>query len=118
MDGLEKKVVVLIQSDPLTSHRACEGLRIALGLVASGHELSVLLAGKGVCLLEEEKDDFVDEDRLEKFLAVLKTFVPVFFIDEASVAESAYSKLDHETVFLSKEALALKIAGADTFFRF
>lgn len=113
-----KKVAVLVQSDPRISHRACEGIRIALGLAASGHQVSVLLADKGALVLSAETDDFVDADHLEKFLAVLKDFVPAFYMDETSAAGSSASKRDCEIVLLSKEALASKIAEADTFFRF
>lgn len=113
-----KKITVLIQSDPRESHRPCEGIRIALGLASGGHPVSVLLAQKGVLVLSRDREDWVDEERLEKFLSVLDDFSPVFFADETSTAEAQPAKMDREIHLLPKTKFALKIAEADCLFIF
>jgi sulfur relay (sulfurtransferase) DsrF/TusC family protein len=65
---MAKTVAVVIQEDPRKSHRAVEALRIALGLVAGSHIVTVILLGEATCLLSEDIDDVVDVDILEKYL--------------------------------------------------
>lgn len=113
-----KKITVLIQSDPRKSHRPCEGIRLALGMASGGHPVSVLLAQKGMFVLYRDREDWVDEDRLEKFLSILDDFSPIFFADEASTAEAEPAKMDREIHLLSKTEFALKIAEADCLFIF
>lgn len=115
---MHKKIVVHIQSDPRLSHRTCEGIRIALGLLSSEHKVSVLLAKQALRILQEDKTDFVDEERLEHFLSAFEGFSDIFFVDTASNQASDFSIADEEVAFLSQEACALKIATADCFFTF
>lgn len=117
---MHKKIVVLIQSGPLVNHRACEGIRIALGLISSEHQVTVLLTRQGLGILREDKTDFVDEDRLTHFLSAFEGFSDVFFVDAASCEACGFSAEveDSGAEFLSQEACALKIAAADCFFTF
>lgn len=64
---MSKRIAVVIQEDPLKSHRPVEALRIALGLCAGDHETTVILLGKAPVLLTEDIDDVVDIDILEKY---------------------------------------------------
>ncbi|MFQ5588807.1 MAG: hypothetical protein ACE5F7_08200 [Nitrospiria bacterium] len=113
-----KNIAVFIQSDPRASHRACEGIRIALGLASSGHTVSVLLSGQGALVLSRDTDDFVDEDHLNKFLAVLNGFIPAFYLDETRVTKNTDLRIDYRTVWISKKVLASKITEAEVFFSF
>jgi sulfur relay (sulfurtransferase) DsrF/TusC family protein len=63
-----KKIAVVIQEDPRTTHRPVEALRIALGLVAGSHMATVILLGEAVRLLTADTDDIIDIDILEKYL--------------------------------------------------
>ncbi len=65
---MAKKVAVVIQEDPRTTHRPVEALRIALGLVAGSHMATVILLGEAVRLLTADTDDIIDIDILEKYL--------------------------------------------------
>jgi predicted peroxiredoxin len=65
-------VAVVIAEDPRVSHRANEALRIALGVVAGDAEVSIVLSGPAVHLLDEDTDDLVDGDDIAKFRASLK----------------------------------------------
>ncbi len=115
---MHKKIVVLIQSDPRTSHRACEGIRIALGLVASEHEVTVLLTKQALHVFAPDKTDFVDEDRLEHFLLAFEHFPGVLFMDVASRKTFDFSLEDEGVGLLSQSASTEKISEADCFFTF
>ncbi|WP_455371734.1 DsrE family protein [Petrachloros mirabilis] len=64
---MSKRVAVIIEEDPLKSHRPVEALRIALGLCAGDHETTVVLLGNAPILITDEIDDVVDVDILEKY---------------------------------------------------
>lgn len=72
MDHPSPKVLVLIQVDPMKSHRAVEALRIALGLGSynEGKDLSIVLDGRSPYLLAEDTSDVIDAEILEKHLPV------------------------------------------------
>lgn len=112
------KVVVLIRSDPRESHRAGEGIRIALGLASGEHEVEVILAGKGPLLLSPDLREFVDGELTEKFLLTLKEFVPTFYVEGESVKEIDLSESDYDASLLSGEEIAAKIAAAERFAAF
>jgi len=114
----QKKIVVRIQSDPRTNHRACEGIRIALGLAASDHQVSVLLTKQAVHILQDDKTDWVDEERLEHFLSAFEAFPNRIFVDTDSAATREILVEEEIAVPLSPEACAKKIAQADCFFNF
>lgn len=72
MDHPSPKVLILIQVDPMKSHRAVESLRIALGLGShnAGKDLSIVLDGRSPYLLAEDTSDIIDAEILEKHLPV------------------------------------------------
>lgn len=115
---MHKKIVIIIQSDPRTSHRPCEGIRIALGLVASEHHVSILLIKEAVHILAPDKTDFVDEEHLEHFLLAFENFPVVFFIDAANHVKCNFPVEGTGAVLLSQTACSEKIASADCFFTF
>ncbi len=67
---MAKNIAVVIQEDPRKTHRPVEALRIALGLTAGTHTITVILLGEAVRLLtdDSETDDLIDLDILEKYL--------------------------------------------------
>ncbi len=105
--------VILIQSNPEISHRACEGVRIALGLAAGGHEINLILVEKATLLLTPDADEQVDGELMVKFLAGLKEFIPVFYVHEVSGAKIEES--DYPIQILSPEEIAAKISGSTHF---
>lgn len=64
--------MVLIDIDPMKSHRAVEAFRIALGLGShnEGRDVSLILSGRAPFLLAEDTSDIVDSEILEKYLPV------------------------------------------------
>jgi len=82
------KIVVLIDVDPMKSHRAVEAFRIALGLGShnEGKDVSLILSGRAPFLLTEDTSDIVDGDILEKHIPAFIEWGTVFSI--ATDAES------------------------------
>lgn len=115
---MSKKAVLLIRSDPRKSHRTCEGVRIALGLAASGHHVELIFTEEAPRILEDDIEALVDGEFAMKFLPTLKEFIPVLYLDDAGVSGIDLSDSDYETMPLSKEEISLKIAESDFFARF
>ncbi|HEX2055385.1 MAG TPA: hypothetical protein VHF07_02755 [Nitrospiraceae bacterium] len=69
---MASRINVIVRDDPRTSHRPVEALRIALGLAAGDHDVTVVLLGHAPLLLSDELDDVVDADILEKYLPSFK----------------------------------------------
>jgi len=109
------KIVVLIRSNPKESHRAGEGIRIALGLASGDHEIEVILAGPAPRLLSDDLHAFIDGELTEKFLLTLKEFIPTFYIEEESAKEVDLAGSEYETAILSADEIAARIAAADRF---
>jgi hypothetical protein len=67
-----KRTLVTISSDPNTSPRPAEAIRIAAGIGSwKKTEVTVLLRGPGGYSLSEFADDFVDEDNFTRYLPII-----------------------------------------------
>jgi hypothetical protein len=64
--------IVVVQEDPRKSHRPVEALRIALGLAAADHAVTVVLLDTAPILLREDTEDLIDRDILETYLPSFK----------------------------------------------
>ena len=69
---MDLSILVLIQSNPLETHRPTEGLRIALGLSTGSASVTVVLLGQARILLTEEASDVVEAEILERHLPVIQ----------------------------------------------
>lgn len=118
---MTKHITMLIQSNPRSSHRPTEGLRIALGLASSGHALRLILLGSALALIQNERQDFVDEEGVQIFLPLLLDLVSFLFIaqDEADGLKGIKSMQDKGQIrILSKKSLKCKIDESDIFLAF
>jgi hypothetical protein len=89
-------VLVLISADPRATHRANEGMRIGLGIVAGENEVTFVLRGAGVHLLDEDTDDLVDGDDIAKFRTNLKRLDIPFHLEASDVpADPAWNADGH-----------------------
>lgn len=79
-------ILVLIQSNPLITHRPTEGLRIALGLSTGISSLTVVLLGQARMLLSDDIGDVVDGEILEKHLPVIRDLQLPIVVPEGSMA--------------------------------
>jgi len=80
-------VLVLIAADPRGTHRANEGMRIGLGIVAGENDVTFVLRGAGVHLLDEDTDDLVDGDDIAKFRANLRRLDIPFHVETSDVPD-------------------------------
>ena len=105
VDG--QPVLVVISEDPRASHRANEAMRIALGVVAGENEVTVILVGPAVHLLDEDTDDLVDGDDIAKFRAALKKLGIPFHVEASAVpSEPAWNVEGHPVIPVTTEAVA------------
>ena len=113
-------VLVLISEDPRSSHRANEALRIALGIAAGENEVTVVLTGPAVHLLDAETDDLVDGDDIAKYRGTLAKLGIPFHVDRAAIPANAgdWNAEGHATIPLSREEIVELIAGSRRFLMF
>jgi hypothetical protein len=78
-------VLVIISADPRKTHRANEAMRIGLGIVAGENEVTFVLRGPAVHLLDGDPDDLVDGDDIAKFRANLRRLEVPFHVEEDDV---------------------------------
>src|SRR2546430_7694852 len=93
-------VLVLIGLDPRASHRANEAMRIGLGVVSGENEVTFVLRGPGVHLLDADTDELVDGDDIAKFRGNLKALG----IDRKSTRlNSSHSQISYAVFCLKKK---------------
>lgn len=103
-------ILVVIRDDPRRSHRAVEGLRIALGLSTGANPLTVVLLDNAPLLLtadsDERDDEIMDAEILEKHLPALKELQLPFVVSEGTTARMVL-----DPGFTVREAPATEIAS-------
>ena len=109
-------IVVYIRSDPFKSHRPCEGIRIALGLAACNHTVTLILANKAPILLTDHLEDCIDAETAKIYLATLPRFIPAFFIEKGNEAD--LTQAPYTTTFWSKQEIAEAVAKTGCFLLF
>lgn len=96
-----KRMLVVISTDPRTSPRPAEAIRIAAGVGAwKKAEVSLLLRGPAGYCLAEEVDDFKDEDNFTRYLPIIAEWKRPIYVestfDDSEVLE--YSPWKFEKV--------------------
>ena len=116
---VRQPVLVLISEDPRSSHRANEAMRIALGVVAGENEVSIVLAGAGAHLLDEDTDELVDGDDIAKVRASLRKLGIPFHVERTSVPPDASWNADaHPVTPIDTEEIAALAARVSRFIVF
>jgi predicted peroxiredoxin len=105
-------VLVLISLDPRQSHRANEAMRIGLGIVSGENEVTFVLTGPGVHLLDGDTDDLVDGDDIAKFRSNLKALGIPFHVEEASRPSESDWNADGHPVRLVNTATIVDLVRA------
>ncbi len=104
-------VIVLISADPRASHRANEAMRIGLGVVAGENQVTFVLAGPGVHLLDGDTDELVDGDDVAKFRANLKALGVPFHVEaDAIPSDPDWNADGHPLVPVTHERIAELVA--------
>ena len=103
----EQPVLVVIASDPRSSHRAFEAMRIGVGVVAGENEVTFVLRGPAVHLLDADTDDLVDGDEIAKFRDNLKRLEVPFHVEEDAIpADADWNESGHPIVRVSRARIA------------
>jgi len=84
---MSKRIAVVISEDPFVTARPVEALRIALGLSAGDHEMTVVLLGRAPLLLMQDTEKIVDVDILEKYLPSFKHLSIPFIVEPGTVMD-------------------------------
>jgi hypothetical protein len=100
-------VLVVISVDPRSSHRANEAMRIGLGVVSGENEVTFVLTGPGVHLLDADTDDLEDGDDIAKFRANLKSLDIPFHVERDAIPDDPEWNADgHPIVPVSRDDIA------------
>ena len=92
-------VVVVISADPRTTGRAFEAMRIGVGVVAGENEVTFVLRGPAVHLLDADTDDLVDGDDIAKFRDNLRRLEVPFHVEESAIpADADWNESGHPIV--------------------
>ena len=112
-------MLVVIAADPRSSHRAFEAMRIGVGVVAGENEVTFVLRGPAVHLLDADTDDLVDGDDIAKFRDNLKRLdVPFHVEDEAVPPAPDWNEGGHPIVRVSRAQIAALIRQGRRFIIF
>ena len=85
---MSKHIAVVISENPCVTARPVEALRIALGLCAGDHEMTVVLLGRSSLLLMKDTEEIVDVDVLEKYLPSFKHLSVPFIVEPGTVMDA------------------------------
>ena len=79
------KTLVIVETDPRTSHRPAEGIRIAAG-IGAWKKTDVTLLFRGPVAgysLQEYADDLVDEDNFTRYLPLVAEHPQPIYIEDS-----------------------------------
>jgi len=115
-----RPVLVLISEDPRTSGRAFEAMRIALGVVAGENDVTIVLTGPAVHLLDADTDDLVDGDDIAKFRENLRRLGVPFHIEKSALPADGtdWNVEGHPVIPVSPDEIAALAAETQRFIIF
>jgi hypothetical protein len=105
-------VVVLISTDPRTSHRAFEAMRIGVGIVAGENDVTFVLAGPAAHLLDADTDDLVDGDDVAKFRQSLRSLGVPFHVETSAIPGADWNEDGHEVIPVTSDQIASLVREA------
>ena len=109
----DQPVLVLISVDPRASHRANEAMRIGLGIVSGENEVTIVLTGPAVHLLDDDTDDLIDGDDIAKFRANLRAVgVPFHVAADALPRDGEWNAEGHAVIPVSPSQIADLVRGS------
>lgn len=102
-----KRLLFIITTDPRTSPRPAEALRIAAGVGAwKKVEVLVYLRGAALLALGEHVDDLVDEDNFTRYLPLVGEWGSALYVQQGSSLLPELGGSPYEYRVISDEALA------------
>lgn len=107
-------VLVLISTDPETSHRTNEAIRIALGVIAGENDVTIALLGPAAKIFATEVEDYVDGEDILKHVTTLKKLGQPFHVDRDAIpGDGTWNANGLTIVPFDKDDLARLIAKSD-----
>jgi hypothetical protein len=114
-----RRVLVIVNSDPRTSARPAEAIRITAGVGAwKKVDMTLALYGPAVLALSEFPDELVDEDNFIRYLPIIGDFGRPVYVEEGSpfLDQLGSASVQYEAV--SVEKLAALVTRSDCVLRF
>ena len=113
-------IVCLITSDPRTSHKPAEALRIATGLGTGGGAIKIILMGPAAAVLLHDASDIelTDAETIERYLPILKEWEFMFYVERDSVEVGALDEVDYPATLVTRPEIATMLAETDRFLAF
>jgi hypothetical protein len=109
----DEPVVLLITQDPRATGRAFEAMRIGVGIVAGENEVTFVLTGPAVHLLDADTDDLVDGDDVAKFRANLKRLGVPFHVEAVEApSDTDWNADGHPIVRVTRKQIAELVSAA------
>ena len=107
-----KKVVVIIQESPFNTIRTSEAFRMAMGLILSDNQVSILLVGDGVWNLLPLKAEQIGRPSIQTYLEYFPKVDIHLFADAGSLAERAMTSPEGIELLSHEKTLSM-IADAE-----
>jgi|SRR3569832_2158393 len=107
-----KKVLVIVQESPFNTLRTSEAFRMAMGLILSDNQVSVLLAGDGVWNLLPLAAEKINGASIQTYLDYFPKVHVALFADADALAERGMTDPKGAEVIPHEKALSL-IADAE-----
>ena len=116
---MKPKVLVLITSDPRTSGRPAEAIRIAAGVGTwKKADVSVYLGGSAVACLGEYVDELIEEDNFTRYLPIVREWGRPVWVEAGSVELAQLGEASVPFAEIGVPELAEQIAQATYVLRF
>jgi hypothetical protein len=112
------RTLVLIETDPRTSARPAEGIRIAAGIGAwKKTDVTLLLRGPAGYSLQEYADELVDEDNFTRYLPIVVDGPRPVYIEESFADRAALDGSPWNYEIISREHAAQLVRENDYLIR-
>ena len=94
---------VVVTTDPRSSHRPAEAIRLAAGVAAWRKvPVSLYLSGPAVVAVNPDVDDFVDEESYTRYLPMLAEFGSQIFVESESHLSGEPGQTPHRKISRSE----------------
>lgn len=108
-----KKVLIIVQESPFNTLRTSEAFRMAVGLILSDNQVSVLLVGDGVWSLLPLQAEKIDRPSIQTYLEYFQKVNVSLFADAGALAERGVASYPDGTAVIPHETALALISDAE-----
>src|SRR3954454_11636692 len=102
-DPANKKLMIVVSSDPRSSHRPAEAIRLAAGIVAWRKvDVTLFFTGPAVAAVNSDADDFVDAESYTQYLPLLSEYGRPLLVDSESQPPPSTQRIECNTISLQQ----------------